>query len=396
MVDVFISYSRRDQAKVAMLARASADEGYDIWWDAELPPHRSYGDVITDKIASAKAALVVWSIDSAQSEWVRAEADMARNQKKLIQTAIDDVTPPLPFNQIQYAEIGDWQGEADHIGWRKVKYSLAELCGERSGGEQADRGGGRAPAPVPTPTYQQPPTNPAASPGSKWPLFVGLGVAGVALIAAGVFAGGLLETETVEPAPATAQANPDAVERSAVTGDEAGQERSSSRFTLLATVADPDGYSNLRDAPSVSGRIVGRVQVGQAFATYDQSGKWWQVRLPDGTIGFIARSRIRLSGESDAAAASGDARAPDPSDMIFPDSSERLLDPSDIDQFGPSNLQFARNEIYARKGRRFKDPRLREYFGRFSWYRPLHDEVALNSIETQNVATIRAAEAHFQ
>jgi hypothetical protein len=39
MVDVFISYSRRDQTKVAMLARAIAEEGYEVWWDAELPPH---------------------------------------------------------------------------------------------------------------------------------------------------------------------------------------------------------------------------------------------------------------------------------------------------------------------------------------------------------------------
>ena len=89
----------------------------------------SYGEVITEKIGEAKATLVVWSRDSAASEWVRAEADMARNQKKLIQTAIDDCTPPLPFNQIQYAALGDWTGEADHPGWRKVRASLAALCG---------------------------------------------------------------------------------------------------------------------------------------------------------------------------------------------------------------------------------------------------------------------------
>jgi hypothetical protein len=128
MVDVFISYSRTDLAAVTRLAEAVEAEGYDVWWDADLPPHLSYGDVITNKIGAAKAAIVVWSKESAASEWVRAEADMARNQKKLIQVAIDNVMPPLPFNQIQYAELGDWQGEADHPGWRKVKVSLTELC----------------------------------------------------------------------------------------------------------------------------------------------------------------------------------------------------------------------------------------------------------------------------
>ena len=72
MVDVFISYSRSDLAAVTRLAEAVEAAGYDVWWDADLPPHLSYGDVITAKIGMAKAAIVVWSKDSAASEWVRA------------------------------------------------------------------------------------------------------------------------------------------------------------------------------------------------------------------------------------------------------------------------------------------------------------------------------------
>jgi hypothetical protein len=129
MVDVFISYSRTNRDMVRRLADAIGRLGYVVWWDEELPAHLSYGEVITQKIGEAKATLVVWSAESAASEWVRAEADMARNAKKLIQTAIGDCTPPLPFNQIQYADIGDWTGEEDHPGWRKARASLAALCG---------------------------------------------------------------------------------------------------------------------------------------------------------------------------------------------------------------------------------------------------------------------------
>jgi len=169
MVDVFISYSRTDLAAVTRLAEGVEAEGYEVWWDADLPPHLSYGDVITAKIGMAKAAIVVWSRDSAASEWVRAEADMARNQKKLVQTALDNVMPPLPFNQIQFAEIGDWRGEPDHPGWRKVKASLAELCGRETGT-------------MPRPARQPVPAPPAAS---KWPLFAGIGLGALALAAAG-------------------------------------------------------------------------------------------------------------------------------------------------------------------------------------------------------------------
>jgi len=160
MVDVFISYSRANQAMVRQLADAVKREGYSIWWDDELPPHLSYGDVITEKIGSARAAIVVWSQSAAQSEWVRAEADVARGQKKLIQTSIDDRMPPMPFNQIQFASIGDWRGEADHPGWLKVKASLAALCGPGAGASE------RAPAyampTAPPPTAEiAPPAAPA-------------------------------------------------------------------------------------------------------------------------------------------------------------------------------------------------------------------------------------------
>jgi len=184
VVDVFISYSRHDKDAVAPLAEKVEAAGYDVWWDAELPPHKSYGDVITEKIGSAKAAIVVWSETAAASEWVRAEADVARNQKKLIQTALGDIIPPLPFNQIQFADIGDWRGEDDHSGWRKVMASLTELCGEREGGGVA-----AAVTPSPAPAPSPPPApepNIEASPPAKWPLFAGLGIGAAGMFGAWV------------------------------------------------------------------------------------------------------------------------------------------------------------------------------------------------------------------
>lgn len=177
-----------------MLARAVEDEGYEVWWDADLPPHQSYGDVITAKIGQAKAAIVVWSAEAVQSEWVRAEADMARNQKKLVQTALDKVMPPLPFNQIQFAEIGDWRGEPDHRGWRKVKASLAELCGTGSA-PAAPRT--QFAAPAPPLTTQAPPA------ASKAPLFAGIAIAATGIAIAAGFVLGQRGKDAPVPAPAT-------------------------------------------------------------------------------------------------------------------------------------------------------------------------------------------------
>ena len=193
MVDVFISYSRANQETVRLLARALQGLGYSLWWDDELPPHRSYSEVITEKIGEAKAAIVVWSGGSIGSEWVRAEADLARNQKKLIQTAIDDCMPPMPFNQIQFASLAGWQGEDDHPGWTRVKGSLAALCGAASDSR---------------PVYPLPKAPPPASPRRSNRLLVAaIGGSLVVLLGVGALAlirGGGTSAPAPAPAPTVA------------------------------------------------------------------------------------------------------------------------------------------------------------------------------------------------
>jgi hypothetical protein len=203
MADVFISYSRANQEVVRRLAEAVKRQGYSVWWDDELPPHRSYSEVITEQVGEARAAIVVWSGGSIGSEWVRAEADLARNQKKLIQTAIDDCMPPMPFNQIQFASLADWDGGDDHPGWNKVKGSLAALCGA----------GADARTPYPMPEGPQPPAPPAPpAPGPKAVrpvqrrsnVLLGALIGGSLVVIAGV--GALALTRGGGSAPAVTQA----------------------------------------------------------------------------------------------------------------------------------------------------------------------------------------------
>jgi len=57
-----------------------------------------------------------------------------------------------------------------------------------------------------------------------------------------------------------------------------------------------------------------------------------------------------------------------------------------------------RNEIYARRGRRFKDAWLQKYFASFDWYRPnagFHD-ASLNAVEKRNAAIIHGYEKHAE
>ncbi len=79
--------------------------------------------------------------------------------------------------------------------------------------------------------------------------------------------------------------------------------------------------------------------------------------------------------------------------FVFEDSDRRSLAHADLQNLSPVQLRIARNEIFARKGRYFKDDALRSYFSQFSWYRPYAWDVPLNAIEQANVSLIVAQES---
>ena len=134
MSHVFISYARPDEAHSLRVADGLREGGFEVWRDDELPAHRAYAEVIEERINGAGAVVVLWSAEASRSQWVRAEADTARSAKKLIQVSIDGCIPPMPFNQIQCADLQDWDGETSTPGWRKVVASVTELAGGRPAG----------------------------------------------------------------------------------------------------------------------------------------------------------------------------------------------------------------------------------------------------------------------
>jgi adenylate cyclase len=127
MSEIFISYSRSTADQAQQVAEALRGLGYDVWRDDELPAHRSYADVIEERLQAAKVVVVIWSAEAVKSEWVQSEADTARTDHKLVQLSVDGSKLPRPFDRIQCADLAGWTGEADAPGWRKVIASVAEL-----------------------------------------------------------------------------------------------------------------------------------------------------------------------------------------------------------------------------------------------------------------------------
>lgn len=130
MSDVFISYARSSEEQAKRVEEALRATGHEVWHDAELPAHRTYAEVIEERLKSAKAVVVLWSADAVKSQWVRAEADAARELGTLVQAGVDGTLPPIPFNQIQCADLSGWNGESSHAGWRKLEASVQALVGK--------------------------------------------------------------------------------------------------------------------------------------------------------------------------------------------------------------------------------------------------------------------------
>lgn len=80
MADVFISYARPTARLTRAIASALEKQGYSVWFDEALPAHRAYGDVIQERLDEASAVLVIWSREATQSQWVRSEANRARER----------------------------------------------------------------------------------------------------------------------------------------------------------------------------------------------------------------------------------------------------------------------------------------------------------------------------
>ncbi len=129
MSDVFISYARSTAKQAQTVAEALRAHGYSVWIDDDLPAHRAYSRVIEEQMTAAKVAVVIWSADAVQSEWVMSEANRAREDRKLVQVSTDKARLPMPFDTIQCADLAGWTGDLGAPGWRKVVASVGDLVG---------------------------------------------------------------------------------------------------------------------------------------------------------------------------------------------------------------------------------------------------------------------------
>jgi TolB-like protein len=118
MPDIFLSYTREDQATAQRFAEAFEAQGFSVWWDATLRSGEAYDQVTEEALKTAKAVVVLWSKKSVVSRWVRAEATLAERNHTLVPAMIEPCDRPIMFELTQTADLSGWSGEAAHPPWR--------------------------------------------------------------------------------------------------------------------------------------------------------------------------------------------------------------------------------------------------------------------------------------
>ena len=97
----------------------------------------------------------------------------------------------------------------------------------------------------------------------------------------------------------TIEKKQDCVSKSAQSIDKETDNRQKIKFncdknTLIGTIIDPDGYTNLREKPHAKSIVLSRINK-ERFFLYNpsNSSNWFLVEKLDGTIGYVHKSRIK-------------------------------------------------------------------------------------------------------
>ena len=111
-VTLFLSYSRADKERAQRLADALTGAGYTLWWDALIEGGAQFDSSIRAALDAADAVIVLWSRNSIDSDWVRDEAALGRDRRRLVPLSLDGSVPPLGFRQYQTLDLASWRGKA--------------------------------------------------------------------------------------------------------------------------------------------------------------------------------------------------------------------------------------------------------------------------------------------
>jgi hypothetical protein len=127
--DIFFSYAREDETRVAPVVAALEACGWSVFWDRRIPAGKTWRSYIGRALDQAQCVVVAWSDHSINSNWVLEEADEGMEREILVPILLDAVRPPRGFRGIQAADLSDWSSERPSPAFDSFLVDLGAVLG---------------------------------------------------------------------------------------------------------------------------------------------------------------------------------------------------------------------------------------------------------------------------
>jgi hypothetical protein len=126
MADIFISYTSSDRPRAESLRRWFEHCGWSVWIDREVDIGECWEERIESELNAARLVVVLWSANARHSDWVVREAQVARQDGRLLQIHATGLPLLAPFDQIQAVRMQAWSGETAHSERNKLLETIAQ------------------------------------------------------------------------------------------------------------------------------------------------------------------------------------------------------------------------------------------------------------------------------
>lgn len=166
----------------------------------------------------------------------------------------------------------------------------------------------------------------------------------------------------------------------------------------IAAMTDYEKIAVMYEIAARHGATFMNVDDGEQWQEYFNSKKWYTPSMPieemeDSILNEYEMANIINISDS----VQGVMGITNQDYMILPESGSRYLTQEDLVGLDQETLRLARNEIYARHGRKFETEDLNEYFSRQPWYLGYlsaeeFDDAVLNEYEKANLDLIKKVE----
>ena len=125
-----MSYARADKAHAARIVAALERAGHEVWWDDLFEGGALFATKIEAALRGCDVVVVAWSRQAVTSDWVRDEAAVGRDRKRLVPVSLDGSQPPLGFGQYHAVDLSRWRGDVAAAEFQAVVRGIATVAGQ--------------------------------------------------------------------------------------------------------------------------------------------------------------------------------------------------------------------------------------------------------------------------